>query len=270
MAPVAAVIPRLDDAIQALTPERLQGFLAIATTLTCANEAEAILTQVVDGVCSLTGAEHATLTRLEPASCERVFRAGDESIARRASLDRQLVVHDEPYATLRVDTTRARFTPEEEMLVDLLCLHGSKAVERVELVTDAEVLDRVRALFGPSTRSDLAVRRIGDLRIDLVRHEVFLNGGEIHLTPSEFTLLALLSEEPGRVYNRCEIVTRLWHSEFAASPRVADAHVARLRRKIEQDPRRPRRLLSIRGTGYKLVPRKDTTPGALTPASSRD
>jgi DNA-binding response OmpR family regulator len=72
-------------------------------------------------------------------------------------------------------------------------------------------------------------------------------------TLSELKLLALLSEEPGRVYSRRELMRHLWDSEFTGDERACDVHMANLRRKIEQDPDNPTRILTVRGVGYKLA-----------------
>ncbi len=118
-----------------------------------------------------------------------------------------------------------------------------------------ELVGRVRAHLRRvelDRTSSAPTRRIGDLEIDLFRRQVTLAGEDLHLTPSEFELLALLSERPGAAYTRHEIVERLWSSEFVGDTRSCDAHIARLRRKLERDPRRPERLVSVRGIGYRL------------------
>ncbi len=119
----------------------------------------------------------------------------------------------------------------------------------------AELIGRVRAQLRrlELDRTDTApTRRLGELVIDLFRRQVSLAGADLHLTPSEFDLLALLSERPGAAFTRHEIVERLWSSEFVGDSRSCDAHIARLRRKLEHDPRRPTRLVSVRGVGYRL------------------
>jgi hypothetical protein len=67
-------------------------------------------------------------------------------------------------------------------------------------------------------------------------------------------VLALLFEQPERVFSRREIMQRLWDSEYVGDQRACDVHISNLRRKIERDPQHPERLLTVRGTGYKLVP----------------
>jgi DNA-binding response OmpR family regulator len=122
----------------------------------------------------------------------------------------------------------------------------------------AELVSRVRAIL---RRRDLdragrgfAFKRIGSLTLDLVRHKVELDGREVQLTPSEFRLLALLAEEPERVYSRREIMQHLWESSYVGDERACDIHISNLRRKLEDEPEGPERILTIRGVGYKLVP----------------
>ena len=74
------------------------------------------------------------------------------------------------------------------------------------------------------------------------------------LTRSEFRLLALLASEPGKPFTREQLIRHLWESDFVGDRRAIDVHVSNLRRKIEQEPRKPKRLVTVRGIGYKLVP----------------
>jgi two-component system, OmpR family, response regulator RegX3 len=122
----------------------------------------------------------------------------------------------------------------------------------------AELVSRVRAIL---RRRELdragrgySYRRVGGLTLDLARHKVVLDGNEVQLTPSEFRLLALLAEEPERVYSRREIMQHLWESTYVGDERACDIHVSNLRRKLERQPEEPERILTIRGIGYKLVP----------------
>jgi two-component system response regulator RegX3 len=121
----------------------------------------------------------------------------------------------------------------------------------------AELMSRVRAILR-RRRLDRTgaepVRRIGGLDLDLVRHEVRVDGKTARLTPSEFRLLAFLAGEPERVYTRREIMQHLWQSDYVGDERASDMHISNLRRKIERDPDRPERVVTIRGVGYKLVP----------------
>jgi two-component system, OmpR family, response regulator RegX3 len=122
----------------------------------------------------------------------------------------------------------------------------------------AELVSRVRAILrrreldrgsGAST-----TRTLGSLRIDLATHTVAIDGKPVHLTPSEFRLLAMLAATPGKVRTRREIMQHLWQSSYVGDERACDVHVSNLRQKIERDAARPERILTVRGVGYRLVP----------------
>ena len=121
-----------------------------------------------------------------------------------------------------------------------------------------ELVARVRALLRRvdlDRRSPAAgVRTVGDLRLDLGRHRVDVAGEPVHLTRAEFRLLALLATEPERVFTRREIMEHLWQSSYVGDERACDIHISNVRRKIEDDPRKPERLVTVRGVGYALAP----------------
>lgn len=98
----------------------------------------------------------------------------------------------------------------------------------------------------------LGVLCLGDLVVDTNRRQVTRSGERIALTYTEFSLLELLFREPGRVVPRAEILEQLWGypPRRAADLRVVDVYVARLRGKLEPDPRNPELILTVRGTGY--------------------
>lgn len=119
-----------------------------------------------------------------------------------------------------------------------------------------ELVSRVRALLrrremDSAERSSLL--EVGGLRINLARHEVWIDEQPVELTGSEFKLLALLSESPGQIVARRDIIHCLWNGNHAGADHACDVHVSNLRHKIERNPRRPERLLTVRGLGYKLV-----------------
>jgi two-component system response regulator RegX3 len=121
----------------------------------------------------------------------------------------------------------------------------------------AELVSRVRAILrrrelDRNSRST-TTRAFGGLRIDLTMHTVEIDEKPVHLTPSEFRLLALLAATPGRVRTRREIMQHLWQSSYVGDERACDVHVSNLRRKIEPDPARPTRLVTVRGVGYRLL-----------------
>ena len=120
----------------------------------------------------------------------------------------------------------------------------------------AELMSRVRAIvrrceLEASRRNP--VRVVGGIRIDLGRHEVSVDGRSVYLTGSQFKLLALLAEAPGDVVTREEIMRRLWESDYVGNDHVCDVHISNLRSKVEHDPSQPRRILTVRGVGYRLV-----------------
>ena len=120
-----------------------------------------------------------------------------------------------------------------------------------------ELIARVRALLRRrelDTRQSGVKLSAGALQIDLVRHEATIDGGAVPLTAFELKLLALLATEPGRVFSRREIMRHLWDSDYVGDERACDLHVSNVRKKIERDPGRPERLVTVRGTGYKLEP----------------
>jgi two-component system response regulator RegX3 len=120
----------------------------------------------------------------------------------------------------------------------------------------AELVSRVRAILRRRELDRAAgggLRRVGALELDVNRHEVRIEGKSIRLTPSEFRLLALLAREPERVYSRREIMQHLWDSTYVGDQRACDIHLSNLRRKIEETPGRPQRLVTVRGVGYKLL-----------------
>jgi DNA-binding response OmpR family regulator len=123
--------------------------------------------------------------------------------------------------------------------------------------SSAELLSRVRAILrrrelDRANGTGSTVRRLGGLSIDLGRHEVLVDGERVHLTLSEFKVLALLAEQPGGVVSRRELMQHLWASEHVGDEHACEVHISNLRRKIERDPTRPQRLLTVRGEGYRL------------------
>ena len=119
-----------------------------------------------------------------------------------------------------------------------------------------ELLGRIRALLRrreiDRATHEALVRTVGDIRIDVLKNEVSVNGLAVALTPSEFKLLSLLATSPGSVFTRRQILEHLWGSEHIGDEHTSEVHVSSLRRKIES-PDAPRRVVTVRGSGYKLV-----------------
>ncbi len=97
----------------------------------------------------------------------------------------------------------------------------------------------------------------GHLVIDREAREVRVRGEQMSLTRSEFDLLVALASHPGRVISRYELVTKVQGYDYEGYERTIDAHVKNLRRKLGDDPREPRYVLTVPGVGYKFGPRGD-------------
>jgi two-component system alkaline phosphatase synthesis response regulator PhoP len=121
-----------------------------------------------------------------------------------------------------------------------------------------ELVARVKAMLrrprstAPSEADPPPPQRIGDLIIDRVGHEVLKRGTPLALTAREHALLATLAAHPGRVFTRPQLLERVWGSDFY-DEHVVEVHVGNLRRKLEDDPARPRWVQTVRGVGYRLA-----------------
>jgi two-component system, OmpR family, response regulator RegX3 len=93
---------------------------------------------------------------------------------------------------------------------------------------------------------------LGDLSLDPERHEVKVKGEIVMMPLKEFELLTLLMENAGRVLTRDVLIDRVWGSDYVGDTKTLDVHVKRIRSKIEDDPRNPTRIVTIRGLGYKF------------------
>ncbi len=91
-----------------------------------------------------------------------------------------------------------------------------------------------------------------DLTIDTARGEVTLDGEVLELKPREYELLTYLAKHKGRVLSRGQILEHVWGWEYSGGSRTVDVHVRWLRAKIEQDPSNPRRIITVRGMGYRF------------------
>jgi two-component system response regulator RegX3 len=93
----------------------------------------------------------------------------------------------------------------------------------------------------------------GAVELDPERHEVFVHTHPIQLTPKEFQLLELLLSRKGRLLTRQLLIEEVWGPDYFGDTKTLDVHVKRIRQKVEDDPHRPRHLLTVRGLGYKFV-----------------
>ncbi|MCE7000407.1 response regulator transcription factor [Saccharothrix sp. S26] len=129
-----------------------------------------------------------------------------------------------------------------------------------------ELVARVAAVLRRAARAARAEPEryhVGDLVVDLARHEVRVGGRPVDTTPGEFAVLACLAAAPGRPFTRRLLLERVGGFGRDVTDRTIDTHVLNLRRKVEPVPSRPRYLLTVFGVGYKLVePPEEETGGA--------
>jgi DNA-binding response OmpR family regulator len=115
------------------------------------------------------------------------------------------------------------------------------------------VLRRPRHVASPSEQ-ELKTLTVGDLMIDPAAHTVTVGGRPIDLPPREFDLLHTLALEAGRVVPMDALLARVWGGDYVGEPQVVYVHIRWLRNKIEEDAEHPRRIVTVRGVGYKLEP----------------
>jgi two-component system response regulator RegX3 len=195
---------------------------------------------------------------------------GESALERARSGEYDLLICDVMLPGL-LGTDVCRILRAESTLPIILLTAKDAEVDRVvglELGADdyvtkpfssAELVSRVRALLRRreldlTEASTSGTVSVGGLSIDLTRHRVTVDGEvDVSLTPSEFKLLALLAEQPDRVFSREQIMQHLWEASYVGDARACDVHVSNLRRKLERDPANPERLVTVREFGYKLV-----------------
>ena len=123
-----------------------------------------------------------------------------------------------------------------------------------------ELLARIRVALRRAGETGTSVTpgfQLGPLRIDFVRREVKVDDREVHLTPIEYRLLALLAQNAGRVLTQGQILEQVWGRGYADQAHYVRVYMAQLRHKIEQDSARPRFLVTEPGVGYRLRDRLD-------------
>ena len=124
------------------------------------------------------------------------------------------------------------------------------------------LLAHIRAVLRRFDTAHTAVEKsalvtAGDLVIDPAAHSVTVGGRRVELSPREFDVLHTLAMEPRRVFSVDELLRQVWGAEFIGQPQVVYVHIRWLREKIESDPNSPKRLVTMRGVGYKLEPQGD-------------
>jgi two-component system response regulator MtrA len=122
----------------------------------------------------------------------------------------------------------------------------------VKPIESAELLARVRAAVRRGSMDAPTRIEIGPLRIDTAEHRAELDDVELELTAMEFRLLSELAAHPGQVLTREVLLERVWGYDYLGDSRLVDMAVQRLRAKLGEDARHPRRLSTIRGVGYRF------------------
>jgi len=120
-----------------------------------------------------------------------------------------------------------------------------------------ELLARVRAMLRRARmgrEANLAPRVLtsNTLMLEIDRHSVTLNDKQVDMRPKEFALLTLLMENPGKALTRDQILDSIWGKNYVGDHRTVDVHIRWLRQKIETYPHRPKRIITVRGIGYRF------------------
>jgi two-component system KDP operon response regulator KdpE len=117
----------------------------------------------------------------------------------------------------------------------------------------ARIRVSLRHLYKQGNRSMQTVFSVGDLQMDFDKHIAYLNNTEVHLTPMEYNLLSLLFKNMGKVLTAGNIIREIWGVGYGTDTQALRALMAGLRRKIEENPAKPRYIITEIGVGYRLA-----------------
>lgn len=117
-----------------------------------------------------------------------------------------------------------------------------------------ELLARIRAILRRTAPDARETIHFGDVEVDLERRVVTRKGEELRFTPAEYNLLTYFLQNPDRPLTRDMILNSVWGYESFPNTRTVDAHVVKLRQKLEPDPNTPRHFLTMHGVGYRFLP----------------
>lgn len=197
----------------------------------------------------------------------KVIQTGDGAealtLAREHKLD--LIVLDVMLPSLDGLSVCRIIRNESDVPIVMLTARGSE-VDRIiglEIGADdyivkpfslGEFLARVRAVMrrAPSARPVIDRLESGDLVLDLIARRATRGGEEMHMTHKEFDLLAMLMRNRGAVLSRDLLLERVWGYGYSGQTKTVDVHVRWLREKIEPEPSQPRRIVTVRGVGYRF------------------
>jgi DNA-binding response OmpR family regulator len=117
-----------------------------------------------------------------------------------------------------------------------------------------ELLARIRAVLRRTSPEETKVLEFGQVAVDITRRIVQRAGTELKLTRAEYNLLTFFLQNPDRVLTRKAILNSVWGYDYLPHTRTVDAHVVRLRQKLESEAARPRHFLTVHGVGYRFLP----------------
>ena len=117
-----------------------------------------------------------------------------------------------------------------------------------------ELLARIRAVLRRAAPEAHQVVHFGEVEIDLERRVVLRRGEEVRMTPAEYNLLTYFLQNPDRPLTRDMILNSVWGYASFPNTRTVDAHVVKLRQKLEADPNSPRHFITLHGVGYRFLP----------------
>ena len=210
------------------------------------------------------------VTRLKRASCETIVAANGQDGLRRFYGDRpDLVVLDISMPVMDGWQVLERLREVSEVPVLFLTsasqerdkLRGLKS-GAADYITKPffgeELLARVEVALRRASSSEEEADNTGysdpEIAIDLQKHEAFVRGGPVVLSPTEFRLLAVLTRSANQVLGQDQLVDRVWGREYVGSMEVVRLYIGYLRRKIERDHEAPTLIETVRGFGYRYRP----------------
>ena len=115
-----------------------------------------------------------------------------------------------------------------------------------------EIVARVRALLRRSVNSAANILTVGELNLDISACSLTKDGQNIPLTPMEYKILLQLMRSPGRIFTKVQLYESISGEYFESDDNTMMVHISKLREKIEDDPKRPRYIITVRGLGYKI------------------
>ena len=115
-----------------------------------------------------------------------------------------------------------------------------------------EIVARVKAQLRRASRSDSDVLKVGELTLDTASFQLTKGDKQILLTPMEYKILAILMRSPGRIFTKVQLYEGAVGNYFESDDNTMMVHISKLREKIEDDPKAPRHIITVRGLGYKL------------------